>query len=582
MMEEGGAGIHDTAPFLPVSADGIRELGWDRLDVLLITGDAYVDHPSFGVPLIGRYLESLGYRVGILPQPDPDSPGEFLAMGVPALFVGVSSGAMDSMVNHYTSLGRRRSDDAYSEGGEPGRRPDRALLRYVNSVQRVMKGVPVVIGGMEASLRRVSHYDFWSDAVRKSILLDTKADLLVYGMGERAISEVASRLSRGEDLRGIRGTAWFRPASGYEPGAGTVELPSHEDVSSSGEAFMEMTCTIERESNPWNGLRLYQKADSRMVVLEPPALPLETAEFDSLYELPFTGRPHPMYTRGVPAFDTTACSVTAVRGCPGGCSFCAIGLHQGRMITSRSPGSVLREIGLLTGREWFRGTVSDIGGPTANMYGLGCGSEKAMKSCRRLSCLHPEICRHFITDQSAFAGLLSSASRTDGVNHVFVSSGIRHDVACRDPDFVRTLVSSHVSGQLRIAPEHFDEGVLRLMRKCGKAAWTEFLDLFRRYSREAGKEQYVLPYLMAAFPGCTREAMGKVRRELQHRGMKPEQVQIFLPGPMTMATAIYLTGLDPESGGEVFVERSPSGKKRQLSMIPGIRPGRRPDRSRKG
>jgi uncharacterized radical SAM protein YgiQ len=535
------------------------------------------------VSLIGRWLESLGYRVGIVPQPDTRSPDDFLVMGVPELFVGVTSGAMDSMVNHYTSFGRLRSDDAYSEGGESGRRPDRALLRYVNVVQRVMKGVPIVIGGIEASLRRLSHYDFWSDRVRKSVLLDTKADILVYGMGERAVSEIAARLSSGKDLRGIRGTAVFECSTGYSPAPESVELPSHEDVGKSREAFMEMTRILEYESSPWNGRRLLQRSDSRTVVIEPPALPLTTPEMDSLYALPFSGLPHPTYKSEIPAFTMIMNSITAVRGCAGGCSFCAIGLHQGRMISSRSTMSILDEVEALTRRrDCFRGTISDIGGPTANMYGLGCRNDEAMQECRRVSCLHPEICINFCTDQSKLTEVLSKALLAPGVRHVFVSSGIRHDVACRDRAFLKALVSRHVSGYLKIAPEHFSPGVLQLMRKCGRESWDFFLELFDEYSANAGKEQYVIPYLMAAFPGCTIEDMLVVKAELARRGMKPQQVQVFLPTPMTMATAIYLTGLDPLTGDELFVERKPSGKRRQLSTMPGIVTGRLPGKRKGG
>jgi uncharacterized radical SAM protein YgiQ len=564
-----------SAPFLPTSRGEMERLGWKELDVLLVTGDAYVDHPSFGTALIGRWLESLGYRTGILPQPDPDSPDSFLEMGVPALFVGVSSGAMDSMVNRYTSLQRLRSDDAYSEGGDPGGRPDRALLRYVNSVQRVMKGIPVIMGGIEASLRRISHYDFWSDRVRKSVLLDTKADLLVYGMGERAVAEAASRLSSGGDLAGIRGTARIVHGVAFAGAADALELPSHEEVAGSPRAFMEMTRLVEAESSPWSGRRLVQRADARAVILEPPAIPLTTGEMDRIYGLPFAGAPHPRYTRGVPAFDMIGCSITAVRGCAGGCSFCALGLHQGRMISSRSRESVVSEAARLAGSGRFRGTVTDVGGPTANMYGLGCGSPGARSACRRVSCLYPEVCPHFGTDQSAFAAVLDAASGVEGVRHVFVSSGIRHDLACLDRDFLRTLVARHVSGHLKVAPEHLAPAVLRLMRKCGPEDWDRFLGLFDLCTSEAGKEQYVLPYVIAAFPGCTMEHMRLAAAELRRRRMRPQQVQIFLPTPMTMATAIWYTGLDPWTGERLFVERRPSGRKRQLEAIPGIRAGRR-------
>ncbi|OPL18395.1 MAG: hypothetical protein AVO35_06010 [Candidatus Aegiribacteria sp. MLS_C] len=567
----GNAGV------LPVSAEEMERLGWDRCDIILVTGDAYVDHPSFGTAIIGRYLESLGYRVGIIPQPDTESLSDILRLGIPRLFAGVSSGAMDSMVNHYTSLNRSRSEDPYSEGGRPGRRPDRAVLRYVNLVQRAMPGVPVVIGGIEASMRRVSHYDFWSDRIRKSILLDSKASILVYGMGERAVGEIAATISGGGDLFGISGTATWADA-----GRLTVQkfedclyLPSHEEVAADPRAFMDMTATLERESNPWSGRILVQRADTRAVFVQPPAKPLDTGEMDAVYSLPFTRKPHPSYREPIPAFDMIRDSVTVVRGCSGGCSFCALGLHQGRFLSSRSVGSVISEVVSMVRGEGFRGTVTDLGGPTANLYGLGCGDEDAMRKCRRTSCLWPDICSRFRTDHSQYLRLLSEVSSVKGVKHVFVSSGIRYDVAMRDPEFIRGLVSRHVSGYLKIAPEHFSPRVLRLMRKPPPRLWREFLTKFREESRRAGREQYVEPYLMVAFPGCTQGDMELAAEELREQGMRPERAQIFLPTPMTMATAMYLTGIDPETGGQLEVTRRPSEKRRQLGALPGHTSARR-------
>jgi len=559
--------------FLPTTAEEMRALGWDACDVIIFSGDAYVDHPSFGASLIGRWLTDKGYRTGIVPQPDPERSDDFLELGVPRLFAGVTSGAMDSMVNHYTSLGRLRSNDAYSENGKTGRRPDRALLRYVNVLQRVMKGVPIVLGGIEASLRRVSHYDFWSDLLRKSILLDTKASILVFGMGEKAVAEIALRLDSGQDLAGIRGTATFTSSLRIGEFEDFLEIPSHEEVKNSPDAFMSMNRILESESNPWNGKRLLQKADSRILCVEPPSYPLSTAEMDSLYSLPFSRRPHPRYSGEIPAFAMIRNSITAQRGCAGGCSFCALGLHQGKLISSRSSESVIGEIEKLTTMDYFRGTVTDVGGPTANMYGLGCTDSNAMKKCRRISCLHPRICRHFSTDQSSYTELLSQALHVEHVKHVFVSSGVRYDVANRDPGFVEALVRNYVSGHLKLAPEHFSPAVLRLMRKCGTDEWNTFIESFRKITRLCKKEQYVLPYIMAAFPGCSIEDMNAVRKELFRLGMKPEQVQIFLPSPMTMATAMYYTGIDPE-GKKIFVERKPSGKRKQLHRIPGMN-GRR-------
>lgn len=568
--------MQDPAPVLPVSRDEMDSLGWDSCDVILVTGDAYVDHPSFGAALIGRYLESLGYRVGIIPQPDIESTEDILRLGLPGLFAGVTSGAMDSMVNHYTSLNRLRSNDAYSPGGRPGSRPDRALLRYVNLVQRAMPGVPVVIGGIEASMRRFSHYDYWSDRVRKSVLLDTKASVLVYGMGERAAGCIAAALETGRDLVGIRGTAVYMGAASFETSGieGYVELPEHERVARDPEAFMEMTGLIERESSPWSGSVLVQRADSRVVVAGPPSVPLSTDEMDALYELPFSREAHPSYEEEIPALTMIRNSVTVVRGCSGGCSFCALGLHQGRFITSRSVPSVLREVGRLMGKEYFRGTVTDLGGPTANLYGTGCAGGEEMKRCRRASCLHPEICRNFAAGQSAFVRLLDEVAALEGVDNVFVSSGIRFDVALRDPRFISKLAGDNVPGFLKIAPEHFSPEVLRRMRKPSPELWREFLELFRKASKEAGKEQYVKPYIMAAFPGCGMKDMELAASELEREGMRPEKAQIFLPTPMTMATAMYLTGLDPYTGDRIRVARKPSEKRRQLGVLPGHEPGK--------
>jgi uncharacterized radical SAM protein YgiQ len=559
------------APFLPVTRREMESLGWQSCDIILVTGDAYVDHPSFGTALIGRYLESFGYRVGIVPQPDISSSDDLLRLGAPELFVGVTSGAMDSMVNHYTSLNRIRSNDAYSEGGVCGKRPDRALLKYVNAVQRAMPGIPVVIGGIEASLRRLSHYDFWSDRIRKSILLDSKANILVYGMGERAAVEIAESLSRGGSIRGVRGTAVYASTKHLaEIDCGpSLELPSHEDILQDKNALMEMTLQLEKQSSPYNGCTLIQKADSRAVIAYPPQYPLSTEEMDRIYELPFAREPHPIYNDPIPAFDMIRNSVTVVRGCSGGCSFCALGLHQGRMISSRSIASVVRELGILSEKSYFRGTVTDLGGPTANLYGLGCAGGEKLKNCRRYSCLYPEICSNFRTDHSSYIELLDAAGGMKSVRNVFVSSGIRFDVAIKDRKFLEKIVRDNVSGYLKIAPEHFAPDVLRLMRKPSAGLWREFKKLFEDISEKAGRKQYIEPYILVAFPGCDVNHMREAARELTEQRMRPEKAQIFLPTPMTAATAMYFTGTDPETGESIHVARNPSQKKRQLSLLPG-------------
>jgi uncharacterized radical SAM protein YgiQ len=559
------------APFLPVTWKEMKSLGWNSCDIILITGDAYVDHPSFGAAVIGRYLESIGYKVGIIPQPDISSPDDFLRLGVPRLFVGITSGAMDSMVNHYTSLNRLRSNDAYSEGGKPGRRPDRAVIKYVNLVQRTMHDVPIVIGGIEASLRRLSHYDYWSDRIRKSILLDTKASILVYGMGEKATGEIAGALSSGRDISGIRGTAVYasQKALGEMKLDKFIELPSHEQVSSSTDSFMEMTKIIESEISPYSGSVIVQKSDSRAVIVYPPQYPLSTDEMDRVYELPYSREPHPIYSEEIPAFSMIQNSITVVRGCAGGCSFCALGLHQGKLISSRSRDSVVREVKTLTEKPYFRGTVTDLGGPTANLYGLGCTGGEALYKCRRYSCLYPDICGNFRTDHGPYIELLDAVANISGVRNVFVSSGIRYDVALRDRGFIEKLVRDNVSGYLKIAPEHFDPDVLKLMRKPSPDLWRRFKVLFEDISREAGKEQYIEPYILVAAPGCDMKQMHRAAAELRSQRMRPEKAQIFLPTPMTMATAMYFTGVNPETGEEIYVARKPSLKKNQLKSLPG-------------
>ncbi|RKZ09668.1 YgiQ family radical SAM protein [Candidatus Fermentibacteria bacterium] len=563
--------MNETAKFLPVTRKEMESLGWDSCDIILVTGDAYVDHPSFGAALIGRYLESMGYRVGVIPQPDIRSTEDFLRLGTPELFVGITSGAMDSMVNHYTSLNRIRSNDAYSEGGKPGKRPDRALLKYVNLAQRCMPGVPIVIGGIEASLRRLSHYDYWSDRVRKSILLDTKADILVYGMGERAVGSIADALSSGKDIHGIRGTAVYTSIKslGAMDTGQCIELPSHEEVSGSSEAFMEMTKMLESEISPFSGTTLIQRADSRAVIVYPPQFPLSTEEMDRVYELPYSREPHPVYTDDIPAFSMIQNSITVVRGCAGGCSFCALGLHQGKLISSRSLPSVVREVETLTGKRYFARTVSDLGGPTANLYGLGCAGGTVLEKCRRYSCLYPDICENFKTDHESYIELLDAVAEINGVRNVFVSSGIRYDVALRDTGFIKKLVRDNVSGYLKIAPEHFAPEVLELMRKPSPDLWRRFKDIFERTSREAGREQYIEPYILVAFPGCDLNDMYKAADELRQQNMRPEKSQIFLPTPMTMATAMYYTGISPDTGLQIYVASKPSHKRRQLEVLPG-------------
>jgi len=554
---------------LPITRDEMAQRGWDELDVLLVTGDAYVDHPSFGTAIIGRVLLSRGYRVGVIAQPDWTDPESFLRLGRPLLFAGVSSGNMDSMVNHYTSLGRIRTNDAYTPGGAAGKRPDRAVLKYSNCIQKVMKGLPVVIGGIEASLRRVSHYDFWSDRLKKSILLDSKAAVLVYGMGEKQIVEIARRLGSGLELNGIPGTATAIHRSKFTALAGDVELPSHEEILNDHKKLVQLTRLFEANQNPWCGSRMYQFADSRAVVVEPPAEPLTEDELDQVYDLPYTRAPHPSYTGEIPAFTMIRDSITVVRGCSGGCSFCAIGLHQGKHTVSRSPESVIREVGSVSESPGFHGIISDLGGPTANLYGLGCSSAEQMRKCRRPSCLFPGICELYRTDHGAYMKLLDSTEAVPGVQKVFISSGIRHDLALKHPEFIKRLASRNISGHLRIAPEHTHDRILDLMRKPGRETWRRFAEIFSEESDKRGGSRYIMPYIIAAFPGCTTGDMQAARAFIAEMGPLPRQIQIFLPTPMTPATAMYFAGVSYEDLTPLRIPLKPSEKQSQKDMVLG-------------
>jgi uncharacterized radical SAM protein YgiQ len=576
-----------SAPFLPMSRDEMTRLGWDTCDVVLVTGDAYVDHPSFGAAIIGRLLESQGYRVGIVAQPDWTSAEAFAALGRPRLFFGVTAGNMDSMVNRYTSERRLRHDDAYTPDGAGGRRPDRAVVVYAQRCREAFRDVPVVIGGIEASLRRIAHYDYWSDKVRRSVLMDAKADILVYGNAERAITEIARRAAAGEAIRamaGIRGTATIRDAvpgdwtvldmtspeavggaSGEAPAV--VRLPSFEAVRDDPILEAQAVRVLHQESNPLNGRPLVQRHGDKEVWLEPPPPPLETAELDALYELPYARSPHPAYGKArIPAWEMIRFSVAIMRGCFGGCTFCSITAHEGRIVQSRSEASVLREIEAIRDRTpGFTGTISDLGGPTANMYRLGCKSARALSVCRRPSCVFPEICKNLGTDHGPLVHLYRKARTLKGVRKVFIASGVRHDLAVLSPDYVRELAEHHVGGYLKVAPEHTEPGPLGLMMKPGIEAFETFRDQFERFSKAAGKRQYLIPYFIAAHPGTTDRDMLRLALWLKRHGFKPDQVQAFLPSPMSLATAMWRSGRNPlrplgRGGEEVFV---PRGEKRR-------------------
>ncbi|GAB6040256.1 YgiQ family radical SAM protein [Endothiovibrio diazotrophicus] len=556
-----------TAPFLPMSRDEMAALGWDACDVILVTGDAYVDHPSFGMALVGRLLEAHGFRVGIISQPAWEDAEPFRALGRPNLFFGITAGNMDSMVNRYTADRKIRSDDAYTPGGEGGRRPDRSVLVYAQRTREAFKGVPIVIGGIEASLRRLAHYDYWSDKVRRSIVVDAKADLLLYGNAERALVELAHRLARGEPIdaiRDLRGTAFvakglpegWRELDGRDPEVAVkgahertvVRLPGYEQVRGDEALYAHASRTLHLETNPGNARALVQdQGGGRDVWLNPPPIPLTTKEMDRLYELPYRRRPHPAYEgKRIPAYEMIRFSITIMRGCFGGCTFCSITEHEGRIIQNRSEGSVLHEIEAIRDTvPGFTGSISDLGGPTANMYRLACKDPQVEAACRRLSCVFPDICPSLSTDHGPLTALYRKARALPGVKRVLIGSGVRYDLAVRDPEYVKELVTHHVGGYLKIAPEHTEKGPLELMMKPGIGVYHKFKELFDRFSAEAGKEQYLIPYFIAAHPGTTDEDMLNLALWLKQNGFRPDQVQAFLPTPMALATTMYHTARNP-------------------------------------
>jgi uncharacterized radical SAM protein YgiQ len=557
---------------LPMTAGESRARGWNEIDVVFVTGDAYVDHPSFAMALLGRLLESAGYRVGVLSQPDWRSAAAFRALGRPRLFFAISAGNMDSMINHYTANRKVRNDDAYSPAGRIGKRPDRATLAYCQRAREAFPGVPIVAGGVEASLRRIAHYDYWSDTVKRSAVLDSKADLLGFGMGERAILDIARRLDRGErprDLRDLRGVAYRLGAKERVPdGDDVVTLPSHDDVASDPIAFCTMTRLAHRETNPLNAKRLVQRHGAEAVVVNPPALPLTEREMDWVYGLPYTRRPHPSYGDDtIPAYEVVKTSVQIMRGCFGGCTFCSITAHEGRTIQSRSAESVLDEVRRMTNDRGFSGVVSDIGGPTANMYRMRCTRPDVEAICRRPSCVHPTVCKLLGTDHAPLVDLMRSARKVPKVKKVFVASGVRMDLARRDPVYMRELAEHHVGGHLKVAPEHTDERVLSLMKKPGAEDFVAFDREFCKASEKAGKKQYTVPYFIASHPGSDLAAMIDLAVFLKKNGYQPDQVQDFIPGPFDVATCMYHTGYDPMTMKPVTVERGIRNRKMQRALL---------------
>lgn len=630
------------APFLPMSREEMDLLGWRYCDVIIVSGDAYIDHPSFGASVIGRVLEAQGFKVGIIAQPDWRSVKDFKALGRPRLYYGITSGNMDSMVNRYTSERKIRSDDAYTPGGMAGKRPDRALLVYAQRAKEAYPGIPVVVGSIEASLRRVAHYDYWSDNIRRSVLPDCKADLLVYGNAERAMVELSHRMASGElisSIRDLRGTAFMVPG-GWKPtedwveidsshldkpgpvkphpnpyfpeiegcqvkkvadlktssadadgvgrsesakvtavqrltlrrrmdGKTVVRLPSFEQVKDDPVLYAHASRVLHQESNPGNARALVQAHGERDVWLNPPPLPLSMEEMDGVYGLPYARAPHPVYgDERIPAWEMIRFSVNIMRGCFGGCTFCSITEHEGRIIQSRSEDSIIREIEEIRDKvKGFTGFISDLGGPTANMYRLGCRNPKVQAVCRRLSCVYPSICKNLNTDHGPLIRLYRRARAIPGVKRILIGSGVRYDLAVCSPEYVRELVTHHVGGLLKIAPEHTEPNVLSKMMKPGIGTYDAFKRLFDKYSREAGKEQYLVPYFIAAHPGATDEDMLNLALWLKRHDFRPDQVQTFMPTPMALASTMYYSErnpLEPVSYDSEKVETARKGQVRRL------------------
>ncbi len=562
--------------FLPVSREEALERGLQELDFVLITGDAYVDHPSFGAALIARLLESRGYRIGVIAQPDWRTPEHFRRLGRPALAFLVTSGNVDSMVNHFTSFRHRRKRDVYSPGGAVGRRPDRALVVYANCAHQAYPGVPVILGGLEASLRRLSHYDYWSDSVHKSVLLDAKADLLVYGMGERAILEIAEQLSRGAkvgEITGVRGTVYRKSASektGVEP-EDAILLPDFERVREDRKTFAKSFLLQYDNTDPFHGRRLAEPYPKAWVVQNPPALPLGPSELDALYELPYVRDPHPMYDSegGVPAVEEVRFSLVSARGCFGACSFCSLTFHQGRIVQGRSHKSLMQEAQGLILRSDFKGYIHDVGGPTANFRAPACARQERHGACPDRQCLYPEVCGNLVVDHGDYLDLLRKLRALPKVKKVFIRSGLRYDylLADKDETFFTEMCRHHVSGQLKVAPEHVSNRVLRLMGKPEAAVYERFSRRFEAINRRLGKEQYLVPYLISSHPGAELSDAVELAEYLRDRRLKPEQVQDFYPTPGTLATCMYHTGLDPRSGKPVYTAKGLHEKALQRALI---------------
>ncbi|HAR94650.1 MAG TPA: YgiQ family radical SAM protein [Deltaproteobacteria bacterium] len=551
--------------FLPLSKKDLTKRGWDDVDVVLVTGDAYVDHPSYGVAVIGRVLEGAGLRVAMMAQPDWRSADPFKEFGRPRLFFGVTAGNLDSMVANYTAHKKTRKRDEYSPGGKPGLRPDRAVIVYCNRIREAFGDIPIVLGGIEASLRRIAHYDWWGDSVRRSILLDARADILVYGMGERQVTEIAKRLRKGKDLSGIRGTALV----GNDLPEGALEIPSFEEVRENGSKFNQAFRLFFENGTTCDGPAVAQRHGNRYVIQYPPPKPLSPSELDRVFELPYERNPHPVYEAlgGIPGFETVRFSLISNRGCCGDCSFCSLSLHQGKVIQSRSIESVTREARLISERPDFKGTITDVGGPTANLYGAACG--RAEGPCSQRSCMVPTRCRNFRTGYRRSLDLYRALRGIPRVKHVFIESGIRYDLLTEKEDrpFLAELCLHHVSGQMKVAPEHTQNFVVQLMNKPPIEVYERFEGAFNEVNQRLPKKRYLVRYLISSHPGATLDDALQMALYFKKRHIHPEQVQDFMPLPLTRSTCMYHTGRDPFTGAQVYVARSFRERKMQRALL---------------
>ncbi|MDD4924386.1 MAG: YgiQ family radical SAM protein [Dehalococcoidales bacterium] len=560
--------------FLPTTRDELNSLKWDRPDIILVTGDSYIDSPFIGIAVIGKVLSDAGYRVAVIAQPDVHSEKDIKRLGEPLLFWGVSGGSIDSMIANYTSLKKRRKSDDYTPGGINNRRPDRATIVYTNLIKQHFKNTkPILLGGIEASLRRIAHYDYWSDSLRSSILFDSKADYLLYGMADKSVLQFADAIKNGDDAKNIRGLCYIAGKTDDIP-EDYLELPSYDIVKTDNKALINMFHTFYKNNDPLNAQGLYQKHGTRYLVHNPPALPLTQEELDKVYALDFERSQHPYYERQgkVKALETIRFSISTHRGCYGECNFCAITVHEGRTVQWRSQKSILTEVEKIASLPDFKGYIVDVGGPTANMYGYECSKKLKTGSCTDKRCLYPQICQSLKVNHNPQIELLRKIRRVPGVKKVFVASGIRYDLLLNDKqygkDYLEELVKYHISGQMKIAPEHTEDNVLQKMGKPGKTLLLQFKDLFEKINRRAKKEQFLTYYLIAAHPGCTLNDMNSLKR-FAGRELKtnPEQVQIFCPAPSTYSALMYYTQTDPFTGKKLFVEKDPRRKEQQKDIV---------------